>query len=72
MDAAQMREIMNRTPFQPFEIHLSDGASLRVDNPYDIAVRPESADCLVFEENRWRFVAYRNITEVITGPMNGA
>jgi hypothetical protein len=72
MDAAQMTQIMNRTPFMPFEIHLSDGATIRVEHPYDIAAPPESGDCLIFEDKVWRFVAYRNITEVITTPHNGA
>jgi hypothetical protein len=72
MDANQMMAIMNRAPFMPFEIHLSDGASLKIDHPYDISVRPNSGDFLVYEDDRWRFVAFRNITEIVTGPMNGS
>ena len=72
MDAAQMMQIMNRTPFMPLEIHLNDGATIRVEHPYDIAARPNSGDCLIFEQDSWRFVAYRNIAEVITSPVNGS
>jgi hypothetical protein len=58
---------MNRVPFQPFEIHLSDGARIRVENPYEIATRPKSQSCIIYEEDEGiLFVAYRNITEVIT------
>jgi hypothetical protein len=67
MTAAQMIELMNRTPFEPLEIHLSDGTSIRVEHPYHIATRQDSPTCSVYDENNIvRFVAYRNITEVIT------
>jgi hypothetical protein len=71
MNASQMVELMNRSPFTPIEIHLNNGSALRVEQPYDIAARPNSSDCLVFEGDRWRFIAYRNIAEVITLPING-
>jgi hypothetical protein len=67
MNATQMIELMNRTPFEPLDIHLSDGTRIRVEHPYQIATRPDSPTCIVFDEpDRMRFVAYRNITEVIT------
>jgi hypothetical protein len=70
MTANQMLEFMNRTPF---EIHLSDGAVIQVDEPYSIATRPHSQSCVVFVDDEVaRHVAYRNITEVITRPMNRA
>jgi hypothetical protein len=72
MTANQMIELMNRTPFTPIEIHLSDGARIKVEHPYEIATRPNSPVCIIYEEDRWRFVAYRNITEVITAPVNGS
>ena len=62
-----MIELMNRTPFEPLEIHLSDGTQIRVEQPYLIATRPGSLSCVIYDENdRMRIVAYRNITEVIT------
>ena len=67
MNATQMIELMNRTPFEPLEIHLSDGTRIRVEHPYNIATRQDSPTCIVFDESdRMRIVAYRNITEVIT------
>ena len=67
MNASQLIELMNRTPFEPLEIHLNDGTSIRVEHPYQIATRPNSPTCIIFEEDdRMRFVAYRNISEVIT------
>ena len=67
MNATQMIELMNRIPFEPLEIHLSDGTRIRVEQPYQIATRPNSASCTVYDEgDRMRIVAYRNVTEVIT------
>jgi hypothetical protein len=67
MTATQMIELMNRTPFEPLEIHLSDGTRIGVEHPYQIATRPKSPTCVIFDDDeRMRIVAYRNITEVIT------
>ena len=67
MTAPNMIALMNRTPFEPLEIHLSDGTTIRVEHPYEIATHPTGRSCVIYEENaRMRIVAYRNITEVIT------
>jgi len=66
MNAEQMIQLMNRTPFEPFEIRLTDGTRIRVENPYEIATRPKGLACVIYEEDGTRFVAYRNITEVVT------
>jgi len=67
MNATQMIELMNRVPFEPLEIHLSDGTQIRVEEPYHIATRRNSPSCIICDqEDRMRFVAYGNITEVIT------
>ena len=68
MTANQMIELMNRIPFHPLEIHLSGGRAIRVEHPYEIATQPNSAACTVYcPDGLMRIVAYRNITEVITG-----
>lgn len=67
MNATQMIELMNRTPFEPFEIHLTDGTKILVEHPYEIVTKPKSTSCFIFDDDdRMHFVAYRNITEVIT------
>jgi hypothetical protein len=67
MTASQMIKLMNRSPFEPFEIHRSDGAHIRVEHPYQIAAQPNSPTCIVIGDNdEMHFVSYRNITEVIT------
>jgi hypothetical protein len=72
MNASQMVELMNRSPFVPLEIRLNNGTAIHIDQPFDIAARPNSSDCLIFEGDRWRFIAYRNIAEVVTTSVNGS
>jgi hypothetical protein len=57
---------MNRSPFTPLEIHLSDGAAIRVEEPFQISTSRNSPTCTVYEGDRMRIVAFRNITEVVT------
>ena len=67
MNATQIIVLMNRTPFEPFEIHLSDGAHIKVDEPWQISTFPESPTCAIYDAgDRMRIVAFRNITEVLT------
>jgi hypothetical protein len=73
MTANQLIDLMNRSPFTPLEIHLSDGERIRVEQPYQIATTRNSPTCVIYEEDeRMRFVSYRNITEVITTSVNGS
>jgi hypothetical protein len=67
MNAALMIELMNRTPFEPIEIHFNDGKIIRVEHPYNIATTQESPACIIYQDdNRMRIIAYRNITEIVT------
>jgi len=67
MTAKQMIELMNRVPFEPFEIHLTDGAHIKVEHPYEIATGPKSRTCSIYDDEQeiMRIVSYRNIAEVI-------
>jgi hypothetical protein len=69
MNATQLLKLMNRAPFEPFEVHLSDGAHIRVEHPYQIATQANSPVCVVFDDSEdMHIVSYRNITEVGTAP----
>ncbi len=64
--ATQLLELMNQVPFEGFEFHLSDGTKIAVEHPYLVATSPHSSFCTVFDlPDRARYVAFRNITEVI-------
>jgi hypothetical protein len=68
MTANQMLRLMNRTPFEPMEIHLNNGTKIKMENPYQIATAPNSATCAVYpdDDELMRIVAFRNVAEVIT------
>jgi hypothetical protein len=71
MTVNRMIELMNRKPFEPLEIHLSDGERIQVEHPYQISTLPNRPTCTIYtEDERMRIVTYRNITEVITA-VNG-
>ena len=75
MNATQILELLNRTPFQPLEIRLNNGTVIHVDQPFAIRVVQHSPTCIVFDdEGIARFVAYRNMAEVVTSDVdvNGA
>lgn len=72
MTANQMIALMNRSPFVPLEIHLSDGVSIHVEEPYQITTSRNSPTCTVYEGNdRMRIITLRNVTEVITKNVSG-
>jgi hypothetical protein len=67
MTANRLIELMNRDPFEPLELHLSDGERIQVEYPYEISTRPNCPTCTVYkDDDRMRVIALRNITEVIT------
>jgi hypothetical protein len=67
MTSNRLLELMNRMPFQPLEIHLSDGAAIRVEQPFEISTEPNSPTLVIHgSNNQMRIVSLRNITEVIT------
>jgi hypothetical protein len=73
MNASEMIELSCRRPFVPFTIRLRDGSTVHVDQPNIVATGKNSPECVVYESvDRIRFMAYRDITEVITTPVNGA
>ncbi len=67
MTANELIELMNRRPFSPLEIHLSDGPSILVEYPYNIATRRNGPVAIVYDsQGKTHFVSYRNITQIIT------
>jgi len=73
MNATQMLELMNRVPFQPLEIHLNNGPIIHVEEPFAIRAARNSPTCIVFDNDGIaRFIAYRNIAEIVTNDVNGS
>jgi hypothetical protein len=73
MKASDLIELRSRSPFVPFEIRVNDGSSVHIEEPFQIATPRNSPECAIYEsEDRVRFVAYRDIVEVVTAPVNGS
>jgi hypothetical protein len=75
MNATQRLELLNSTPFQRLEIRLNNGTVIHVDEPFAIRAVRHSPTCIIFDdEGIARFVAYRNMAEVVTSDVdvNGA
>lgn len=68
MNASHLLELMNRSPFEPLEIHLDNGTTIEVTEPYQIATAPHAAAFIVYSmhEDVARHVAYRNVAEIVT------
>lgn len=68
MTANDMLALMNRKPFEPLEIHLSNGTTITVQHPYQIATTPNATACVVYGDDDvvMRIIPYRNIAEVVT------
>lgn len=74
MNASTMIELVNRQPFAPIEVHLSDGEKLTVESPHLIATARNQATFTLYsdEDESARYVAYRNITQMVTKEPTGA
>jgi hypothetical protein len=44
----KLREVHKAQPFRPFELHMADGRSLRVDHPEFLATSPSGRTAVVY------------------------
>ena len=67
MNATDMLKLMNRSPFESFEIFMNDGLRLRVEQPFQISTAPNSSCCTVYDSSpEMHIISYRNIARVVT------
>src|SRR5687768_8580782 len=66
MNATELIKLMNRSPFQPLEIHLNDGSIITVNEPFNIATERASPCFVVYTIHKMDVVAYRNVTKITT------
>ncbi len=72
MTLKTLKELRDRAPFQPFDIHLSDGQRLPVVTPDHLFLMPNGRECLVVSpDNGFRFVdADQVVSAGRAGPAN--
>jgi hypothetical protein len=66
MNATELIKLMNRSPFQPLEIHLNDGSLVMVNEPFEVATQRTSPCFIVYSADRMDVIAYRNVAKITT------
>lgn len=66
MNATELIKLMNRSPFHPLEIHLNDGTTITVNEPFEIATQRTSPCFVVYTAEKMDVVAYRNVAKITT------
>jgi len=66
MNATELIKLMNRAPFQPLQIHLSDGSVVSVNEPFEVATQRTSPCFIIYSADKMDVVAYRNVTKITT------
>ncbi len=66
MNATELLKLMNRSPFQPLEIHLNNGSVITVNEPFNIATQRTSPCFVVYTADKMDVVAYRTVTKITT------
>lgn len=70
IDPADLKELLDNEPFEPFRIRMTDGEAYDVVNP-DLCVAMESKLFLALPKDRWKFLSYVNMTSVENGGVSG-
>jgi len=71
MTSKKLIELIVRTPFLPLEIRLSDGGTVRVDHPWQLATSANSPTCVFYGDNdEMRIISLRNVTEIVTSNLD--
>jgi hypothetical protein len=63
IDPVDIQELLDREPFQPFRIRMSDGNAYEVTNPA-LVVPMETNLFIALPRDRWKFLSYLNMTSV--------
>lgn len=73
MTAGVIKEMLDREPFQPFRMCLSNGGSYEVRNPDMVALMKSKLFVALPDSEKWSFVSYLHIAalEVLNGRSNG-
>ena len=64
-----LKEMLDRVPFEPFRVCLSNGSAYDVTNPDMVALMKSKAFIALPNSEKWSFVSYLHIAalEALTG-----
>ena len=63
IDQSTVQELLNREPFHPFRIHMSDGHIYEVVNPA-VVVPMLTKLFIALPNDRWKFLSYSHVTRI--------
>lgn len=63
IDPADLQQLLDKEPFDPFRIRISDGNAYDVTNP-ELVLPMETKLFLALGNDRWKFLSYQNMTSV--------
>jgi hypothetical protein len=63
MTKQELEERLDKDPFEPFRINISDGKHYDVINP-DLVVAMDTRVFIALPENRWTLIALRQVTSL--------
>jgi hypothetical protein len=66
MSAAEVRQLLNRDPFEPFRFHLTSGDTYEVRDPNSVAVGARRVFIAVPATDRFVFFPYLHIAAIET------
>ena len=65
MERKEVDELVNREPFIPFRVYLSNGESIEIHRPRNIAVT-RTQIFIVLPDDRWKFIPLEHIASIET------
>ena len=68
IDPADIRELLDREPFEQFRIHMTDGHAYEVINP-QLVVPMDTKLFIALPNDRWKFLSYQNVTRIESGEL---
>ena len=64
MSADEIRELLNREPFEPFRFHLTRGVTYDIEDPNSVALGEQRVFIAVPATDRFVFFPYFQITAI--------
>jgi len=71
MNAAELRELLDREPFEPFRLILTSGTSYDIRSPGLVVAMKRQAFIAFSGGDRWTFCPYLHVAAVEAIPPNG-
>jgi len=65
MDATAVKDVVERQPFRPFAVRLSDGRQYTFRTPRDLGAPRSYREIFRFGDSEWVLIDVENIMEIV-------